>query len=140
MTDKILRLPQLGLTDLNLEYFSYTAQHGEKLLQAVSSMTDSTLLALNLGGNLRWWRNESCFSLLFEVLQNQEHLRDLHMGGSEFTSEQTEELLRTISEAEMLQSLATLNLWRSANFSSDESVSLLALILAKAQNLKQVDI
>ena len=39
----------------------------------------------------------------------------------------------------MLWSLCTLNL-STANFDSDESVSLLALILAKAQQINQVDI
>ena len=74
MTQRILSLPELPLTYLDLEQFSYTAQHGEDLLRALSSMTQKTLLGLNLGNNLRWWRNESCFSLLLEVLQKQEQL------------------------------------------------------------------
>ena len=49
-------------------------------------------------------------------------------------------LLRTITESEMINSLTNLNLWYSANFNSDLSVNYLALMLAKAQNLKFIDI
>ena len=140
MTCKIIGHPRPSLTHLNLEYFSYTASHGEKLLTPLSLITEPTIVSLNLGGNLRWWRSQSCFALLFEVLQNQENLKHLNLGGSEFSSEQTEELLRKITEAELFKSLVSLNLWRSANFSSDETVSLLALLLAKAPSLKQVDV
>ena len=59
---------------------------------------------------------------------------------SNFTTEETENLLKTITEAEIFDSLKYLNLSASTEFSSDQSVRYLALLLAKAKNLKLVDI
>ena len=55
---------------------------------------------------------------------------DLHK--NLFSAEQTEILLKTITEAEMFNSLTTLDLFMSTNFTFDESIRYLAMILAKA--------
>ena len=85
------------------------------------------------------WKDDAKFDMLLEILQQQHNLDHLHLNESLFTSAQTEQLLRTITENDILWSLATLNL-SYANFESDESVNLLALIIAKAHRIKQVDI
>ena len=85
------------------------------------------------------WRDGTKFDMLLEVMQQQHNLDHLDLNVSVFTPVQTEKLLRTITENDILWSLATLNL-SYANFESNESVNLLALILAKAHRIKQVDI
>ena len=102
MTEKIMQrrppLTHLDLYDLNVE-----AKFGERLLHALhSSITEPTLLYLNLGGNSRWWEGESRFPLLLNVLEQQHNLDHLDLSGSEFSSAQTEQLLRRLTESVLL--------------------------------------
>ena len=85
------------------------------------------------------WKDGTKFDMLLDVLQQQHNLDHLHLMVSGFTSVQTEQLLRKITENDILWSLTTLNL-SYANFAFDDSVNHLALILAKAHRIKQVDI
>ena len=62
------------------------------------------------------------------------------MKESYFSGEQTETLLKTIVESNILGKLTTFDLFDSTDFSSDISVIYLAQILAKAQNLQFIDI
>ena len=66
------------------------------------------------------------------MIQNKDKLKVLDLHHSSFSAKQTEALLKTITEAKMFRRLTNLNLLRAANFTSDESVNYLALILAKA--------
>ena len=74
------------------------------------------------------------------MLEKQLSLEYLDLHSCEFSGDQTEILLKTITKSKMLSSLTTLDIHQSANFSTDKSVSYLAKILAKAKNLKLVDI
>ena len=66
------------------------------------------------------------------MLHKKDQLQVLDLKDNNFSAEQTEILLETITEAKMFGSLTNLNLYHSTNFASDESVNYLALILAKA--------
>ena len=79
MTEKILNLrPPLTHLDFR-EFFFYkaseeTLQQGERLLQALASITQPSLLSLNMGANSILWKDEARFNLLLEVLQQQSSL------------------------------------------------------------------
>ena len=59
---------------------------------------------------------------------------------NEFSEEQTEMLLKTITENEIMGSLNQLILHDTADFSSNMSVRYLATIVAKAPNLEVLHI
>ena len=59
---------------------------------------------------------------------------------NEFSEEQTEMLLKTITENEIMGSLNQLILHDTADFSSNMSVRYLATIVAKASNLEVLHI
>ena len=82
MTEKILLRPNSKLTHLDLSSnFRYTTlESGKKLLEAISSSIEPTLLSLNLSGNNQWWSyvdfnsddmepKEKYFDQLLEVLE-----------------------------------------------------------------------
>ena len=93
-----------------------------------------------MGFNSCLWKDKARFDLLLDVLQLQYNLEDLDLERSKFSKVQTEKLLRKVSESDILQNLTTLNLCESANFAYDKSIRLFALILAKANQIKQIDI
>ena len=111
-------------------------------MEALGCLTQPTLRTLDLGNNYRWWRqkSQSCFRLLLNVLATQVQLRELLLFYSRFSERHTEELLRKITESEMLNTISHLNIQQSADFTSDESVSLFAEILSKSPNLTKVNI
>ena len=74
------------------------------------------------------------------MLKRQDNIEELDLDNCQFDSDQTEKLLRTLTENGIFNSLTTLRLCDSTEFDSDESVRLLALILAKAPKLKYVDV
>ena len=115
------------------------AEQGKPILQAISSITQPTLSYLDLGENEELWKDDANFDMVLNILQQQHNLCHLDLNWSLFSELQTEELLRRITGNNILYSLSTLNL-SAANFDSDESVNLLALILAKAHRIKHVDI
>ena len=123
------------MKDLNLENFSEDNDLGIKILTELSC-TSTTLENLNLSSNDSWWNNELCFTLLLSVLQKQKLLKTLKLKGSLFSEEQTEILLKTIAENEILSSLGYIYLYNAANFSSNMSVHYLAEILAKASSIE----
>ena len=146
---KILQTSNLSLTHLNIYkcpiikcIWGYEQpQEVKKILKTIKFATLPNLISLNLSGNKNWWNKEvekyyytqeKLFPLLLQIIQNKAQLKVLDLHGIYFSVEQTEILLKTITEAEILRSLTNLNLSRSANFSSDTSVKYLALILAKA--------
>ena len=55
-----------------------------------------------------------------------------------FTEEQTEILLKTITENKILGSLTDINLTKASYFYSNMNASYIALLLAKAKNLKKI--
>ena len=67
-------------------------------------------------------------------------IRELKLFYSRFSERHTEELLRKITETEIMNHLQYINIQQSADFTSDESVSLFAQILGKSQNLSKVNI
>lgn len=60
-----------------------------------------------------------CFPFLMSVIQKQKHLRVLNLFFNKFTEEQTEILFYAITKFEIFNSLTTLYLMNSTNFSSD---------------------
>ena len=74
------------------------------------------------------------------MIQKKNKLKVLDLVDNSFLAEQTEILLKTITEARMFGSLTNLNLFNAANLTSDENVHYLALILSKAPNLELVNI
>ena len=71
-----------------------TAQQGEPLLHALATIMQPTLLSLDLGLNSKLWEDETRFNLLLDVLQHQYNIEDLNLAYSDFSSVQTEQLLR----------------------------------------------
>ena len=91
MSEKILNLrPPLTHLDFFWLFISEeTAQQGEGLLRALASITQPTLLSLNLGDNEELWEDEARFNLLLDVLEQQNNLEDLNLTVSFFSAVQT---------------------------------------------------
>lgn len=74
MIEKILHLAPT-LTHLEfVDFFHYsdkseeTKKYGKRLLHAISSIREPTLISLNLGQNSILWKDEMIFVLLLDVL------------------------------------------------------------------------
>ena len=81
------------LTTLNLDSFSGAteneSEHGELILDALSSSGISSIIVLALGMNKMWWRCDSCCEMLPEVVAKQVHIEQLSLHSSYFTSDLT---------------------------------------------------
>ena len=79
--------------------------------------------------------------MLAQVISNQQPLlHTLYLDANWFSSANTEKLLTRILECGVLSTLKELDLYESADFSSDESVRKLGYILSIAPNLTKCDI
>ena len=81
------------LSTLNLDSFSGAAEdeseHGELILDALSSSGISSIIVLALGMNKGWWRCDPCCQMLPEVVAKQVHIEQLNLHSCYFTSDLT---------------------------------------------------
>ena len=64
-----------SVIDLNFFCFSRYQQHGQRLMEAILSMSEhSKLYFLDLGSNSDWWRNAATFSLLLNIVEQKQYL------------------------------------------------------------------
>ena len=87
MSEKILHL-RPPITHIDFSCLKYTAEEGERLMNALSSLPQPTLLYFDLGRNKDWWKDgSSSFASLLDVLEQQHNLDHLHLALSEFSGE-----------------------------------------------------
>ena len=92
MSEKILNVspPLTYINFFRLFTSEETADEGHRLLHALTSITQPTLLSLDLGYNRLLWEADKRFSLLLDLLQQQYNLKVLNLRMNYFSAVQTE--------------------------------------------------
>ena len=107
----------------------------KELINAIVRSGLTQLRELDLSDNPGWWNNDEASGYLFDFIKEQTCLVGLNLAKNKFCKEMTREVMQFLLESSNMNSIMSLDISSSADFSEDKTCELLAQLIEQAPQL-----